>query len=578
MSQASMTTEEVFQVFLSTLRVHGFAAVPAGKGVYRIVPEQMAIGDAGVRGVGPNAFITQVFKLDNFSAIEAAQMVKPLVDAQGQVVANARSNTLVLVDYASNMPRLREIVAGLDENDRTKVETVSLRNVPAREVEGILTDLLSDRDDNPNNQFEVSASTSSNSIVLKGDEATVARALSVVKELDNSDPIRDSLRVIELKNANAEDIVPILERLGDTMAEQSAPGDVTTPGSTIAHHQPTNSLVISASPDTILAMERVVEALDRRRAQVFLEAIIVEISDTAARDLGVQFLLSGTGDSSVPFLSTNFSNDAPSLLQLAGATINSDVLGGTNPFVSGAIDSLIGQQGVGFGAGGQSGDTLFGAIVTALEEDEQSRVLSKPFNMTLDNGRSELLVGQQIPVATGETLGSDNSNPFRTVTRQDVGIKLNVTPRITADDTIHLDIFQEVSSISPTLTAGANDFVTNLRTIQTTVLADDGEIIVLGGLIEQRQDVISNKVPIAGDIPVVGNLFKSENTDDRRTNLMVFIRPTIIRDREDSRQVTRRSYRYIQAEELLNEEVDGERISELDAFFSEVLGATPPEE
>ncbi|MFN3214696.1 MAG: type II secretion system secretin GspD [Henriciella sp.] len=578
MSQASMTTEEVFQVFLSTLRVHGFAAVPAGKGVYRIVPEQMAIGDAGVRGVGPNAFITQVFKLDNFSAIEAAQMVKPLVDAQGQVVANARSNTLVLVDYASNMPRLREIVAGLDENDRTKVETVSLRNVPAREVEGILTDLLSDRDDNPNNQFEVSASTSSNSIVLKGDEATVARALSVVKELDNSDPVRDSLRVIELKNANAEDIVPILERLGDTMAEQSAPGDATTPGSTIAHHQPTNSLVISASPDTILAMERVVEALDRRRAQVFLEAIIVEISDSAARDLGVQFLLSGTGDSSVPFLSTNFSNDAPSLLQLAGATINSDVLGGTNPFVSGAIDSLIGQQGVGFGAGGQSGDTLFGAIVTALEEDEQSRVLSKPFNMTLDNGRSELLVGQQIPVATGETLGSDNSNPFRTVTRQDVGIKLNVTPRITADDTIHLDIFQEVSSISPTLTAGANDFVTNLRTIETTVLADDGEIIVLGGLIEQRQDVISNKVPIAGDIPVVGNLFKSENTDNRRTNLMVFIRPTIIRDREDSRRVTRRSYRYIQAEELLNDEVDGERISELDAFFSEVLGTTPPEE
>ena len=573
MSQASMTTNEVFQVFLSTLRVHGFAAVPAGKGVYRVVPEQMAIGDADVRGAGPNAFITQVFKLDNFSAIEAAQMVKPLIDAQGQVVANARSNTLVLVDYASNMPRLREIVAGLDENDRTKVETVALKNVPAREIEGILSDLLSDRDDNPNNRFEVSASTSSNSIVLKGDEATVTRALNVVRELDNSDPIRDSLRVIELKNANAEDIVPILERLGDTMAEQSAPGEASTPGSPNAHHQPPKSLVISESPETLLAMERVDEALDRRRAQVFLEAIIVEISDKAARDLGVQFLVSGTGDSSVPFLSTNFSNDAPSLLQLAGATINSDILGGTNPFVSGAVDSLIGLQGVGCGGAGQSGDTLFGAIITALEEDEKSRVLSKPFNMTLDNGRSELLVGQQIPVATGETLGSDNSNPFRTVTRQDVGIKLNVTPRITADDTIHLDIFQEVSSISPTLTAGANDFVTNLRTIETNVLADDGEIIVLGGLIEQRQDVISNKVPIAGDIPVVGNLFKSENTDNTRTNLMVFIRPTIFRDREDSRQVTRRSYRHIRADE-----VDGERVSDLDAFFSEVLGTVPADE
>ena len=575
MSQASMTTNEVFQVFLSTLRVHGFAAVPAGQGVYRIVPEQMAIGDAALRGSGQNAFITQVFKLDNFSAIEAAQMVKPLIDAQGQVVANARSNTLAVVDYASNMPRLREIVAGLDENDRTKVATVELRNVPAREIEGILADLLSDRDDNPNNRFEVSASASSNSVVVKGDEATVERAIRVAKELDNSDPVRDSLRVIELKNANAEDIVPILERLGETMALQQAPGETQTPGATIAHHQPTNSLVISASPDTILAMERVVDALDKRRAQVLLEAIIVEISDSTARDLGVQFLLSGTGDSSVPFLSTNFSNDTPSLLQLAGAIVDPDVFGGTNPFVSGAVDSLIGQQGAGFGAGGRSGDTLFGAIVTALERDEQSTVLSKPFNLTLDNGTSELLVGQQIPVATGETLGSDNSNPFRTVTRQDIGIKLNVTPRITADNTIHLDIFQEVSSIAPTLTTGANDFVTNLRQITTTVLADDGEIIVLGGLIEQRQDVISNKVPIAGDIPVVGNLFKSKANDLSRSNLMVFIRPTIVRTAEESRAVTRRSYRYIRAEELLNDGPGDEAVSQLDAFISEVLGSEP---
>ncbi|GAB5455307.1 MAG: type II secretion system secretin GspD [Henriciella sp.] len=578
MSQAPMNTNEVFQVFLSTLRVHGFAAVPAGQGVYRIVPEQMAIGEAGVGGNGPNAFITQVFKLDNFSAIEAAQMVKPLIDAQGQVVANARSNTLAVVDYASNMPRLRQIVSGLDENDRTKVETIELRNVPAREIEGILSDLLGSRDDNPNNRFEVTASASSNAIVVKGDESTVQRAVRVARELDNTDPVRDSLRVIELKNANAEDIVPILERLGETMAQQQSPGEAQTPGATIAHHQPTNSLVISASPDTILAMERVVDALDKRRAQVLLEAIIVEISDSTARDLGVQFLLSGTGDSSVPFLSTNFSNDTPSLLQLAGAIADPDNFGGTNPFVSGAIDSLVGQQGIGFGGGGQSGDTLFGAIVTALEQDEQSTVLSKPFNMTLDNGTSELLVGQQIPVATGETLGSDNSNPFRTVTRQDVGIKLNVTPRITADDTIHLDIFQEVSSISPTLSAGTDDFVTNLRQITTTVLADDGEIIVLGGLIEQRQDVVNRKVPIAGDIPVVGNLFKSENDSLSRSNLMVFIRPTIVRTADESRAVTRRSYRYIRAEELLNDGSDEEAISELDAFFSEVLGSTPPTE
>jgi len=575
MSQAPMTTNEVFQVFLSTLRVHGFAAIPAGQGVYRIVPEQAAIGEARVGGSGPNAFITQVFKLDNFSAIEAAQMVKPLVDAQGQVVANARSNTLVLVDYASNMPRLREIVDGLDDDDRTKVETIELRNVPAREIQTILSDLLGERSDNPSNRFEVSASTSSNAIVVRGDEATVQRAIRVAQELDKTDPVRDSLRVIELKNSDAVDIVPILERLAQTMAEQTSPGDVQTPGATIAHHEPTNSLVISASPDTILAMERVVEALDKRRAQVLVEAIIVEMSDNTARELGVQFLLSGTGESTVPFLSTNFSRSAPNLLSLAGAVADPAVFGGTNPFVDGAVDSLLGLDGISVGAGGRDGDTLFGAILTAIEKDTQSKVLSKPFNMTLDNGTSELLVGQQIPVTTGETLSSDNSNPFRTVTRQDVGIILRVTPRISADDTIRMDIFQEVSSISTSLSSGTDDFVTNQRQITTNVLADDGEIIVIGGLIEQAEEIVNSKVPIAGDIPVVGNLFKSEGTDYTRTNLMVFIRPTIVRDREDARSVTSRNYRYIRAEELLREGED-DAASDLDAFIGSVLGTEPP--
>lgn len=257
-SRAPMDTEEVFQVFLSTLRMHGSATVSAACGLYRIVPEQMAIGDTAVSGAGSKAFITQVFKLDSFCAVETAQTVKPLVDAQDQVVANARPNKPVTVDYASDMRRLKMIVAGLDESDRTKVETVELTNVPDREVQGTPSDLLSDRNDNPNNRFEVSASSRSNSIIVRGDGATVARAIQ------------------------------------------------------------------------------------------------------AARDLGVQFLLSGTGDSSVLFLSTNLFNSAPSVLQLAGATINSHVFGGTNPFTTSAVTSLVGQQGIGFGGGEQSGDSLFG--------------------------------------------------------------------------------------------------------------------------------------------------------------------------------------------------------------------------
>jgi len=576
MSQAPMSTQDVFQVFLSTLRVHGFTAISAGKNVYRIVPEQAAIGEAGMRNTGPNSFITEIIKLDYFNAIEAAQMVKPLVDAQGQVVANARSNTLVLVDYASNMPRLKNLVRGLDETDRTQVETLELKYVPAREVESILSELMSDKDRGPATDFEVSASTTSNAIVVRGDEVSVRRALRVAAELDASDPVRDTIRVLPLLNSNAEDLVPILERLGQAMAAQSAPAEGEQAGATIAHHAPTNSLVISAAPDAILQMERVVEQLDQRRAQVLVEAIIVEMSDDTARELGVQFLLTGTGESNVPSLSTNFSRSAPSLLSIGGALLDGEAFGGTNPFTTTAINSLLGLEGVALGGGSQSGDTLFGSILTAVEQDTNSRVLSKPFNMTLDNGTSSLIVGQEIPITTGEVLGNDNSNPFRTVQRENVGVKLEVTPRISADDTVRLDIFQEVSSVAALIGTSSSDPIVNTREFTTQLLADSGEIVVLGGLIEQTDTVVDSKVPLLGDVPVFGNLFKSEGKDIGRTNLMVFIKPTIVRTREEARAVTSRNYRYIRAEELLRE--DDENTSSLDDFISEVLGGVPPVE
>jgi general secretion pathway protein D len=572
LSQSPMSTDDVFQVFLSTLRVNGFAAIPAGKGVYRIVPEQAAIGEATGRDSGPNAFMTQVLTLENFSAIEAAQMVKPLVDAQGQVVANARSNTLVIVDYASNMPRLRELVASLDASDRTQIETVALRNIPAREMEDILGSLLGGNENGAPTNFEVTSSQTSNSIIIRGDELTVAKALRVTTALDQVDPVRDRLRVIPLLNSDAADIVPVLEKISVAMIAQTQPGDPSALGATIAHHEQSNSLVISAAPEALLAMERVVEQLDQRRAQVLVEAIIVEVSDDTARELGVQFLLSGAGESSVPFLSTNFSNTAPNLLSLAGALAGDSTFGGTNPFTTSAINSLLGLDGVAFGGGGRSGDTLFGAILTAVESDTNSRVLSKPFSMTLDNGESKLVVGQNIPVTTGSTLGDDNSNPFTTVQREEVGIKLDVTPRISQDDTIQLDIYQEVSSVAALIGDSSSNPILNTREFTTSVLADDGEIIVIGGLIEQSDTTVNTKVPLLGDIPIVGNLFKSEGRDLGRTNLMVFIKPTIVRNSKDARSVTSRNYRYIRAEEFLRE--DGG--SSLDDFVAEVLGDVPP--
>ncbi len=577
-SQKPMTAAEVFDVFLSTLRVHGFVAVPAGPGTYRIVPEQMAVTEVGLGRSAPNTFVTEIIKLENSSAVDAAQMVRPLVDAQGQVVANLNSNSIVVVDYASNMGRIRQIVGEIDR-DQTRVETIALRNIPAREMQDILTRVQSGQTAESSgyrSNFSVVASETSNAIIVRGDDIAVRRARQVASELDQTDPVRDNIRVVTLNNADAEEMVPILERVGAAMTAQRAPSETAISGPTIAHHQPTNSLVISADYETLLAMDKVIAALDVRRAQVLVEAIIVEMSDNAARELGLQFLLSGTEGSNVPFATTNFSRGAPNLLALTGALLTDGFqdLSETNPFRDAAISSLVGTPGLTLGVGGQSGDTLFGVILNAVESDTDSRILSTPFGMTLNNATSSLIVGQEVPITTGEVLGDSNTNPFRTVERKEVGVKLQVTPRIGEDDTVRLDIVQEVSSIFGSVGEVTQDLILDKREITTSVMADDGEIIVLGGLIEQTDTDVETRVPVLGGIPVVGRLFRSEGKQSTRTNLMVFIKPTIVRNREDVRASTTQKYLYIRADEIMRGVGENESI---DAFVRGVLGSQPPQ-
>jgi general secretion pathway protein D len=579
-SSTPLTRDQVFDVFLSALRVHGFTAVPAGRSTYRIVPERQAVSDASVSSADSNTFTTEIFALKHSSARDVAAVIKPLIAEQGQVVANNASNTLVVVDYASNLPRLRAMLKQID-TDPSVTQTISLKNIPAREMASILTALSVQPGENAAAiNFQAVSSESGNAVVLQGDEALVRRAVEVSRELDSHDRTEESLRVIPLNNATAVDLVPVLQQMAVAMDARRAAGGELEASTTIAQHEPTNSLVISAPPETLGALERIITDLDRRRAQVLVEAIIVEMSDDTARELGLQFLVSGSNDSAVPFVSTNYSRSAPSMLALAGA-LSSDTPFNTsdtetNPFAEAAINSLLGLSGLSVGVGGQDGDTLFGAILTAVENDTQSRILSKPFNMTLDNGTSSLLVGQEVPVATGEVLGDSNSNPFRTVERRDVGVGLNVTPRISNDDTIRLDIIQEVSNIAQAITTGSStDLIFNTRKIETSVIADDGEIIVLGGLVEQTESMTNEKVPVLGDIPVAGRLFRSEGKGLARTNLMVFIRPTIVRNRTDARNATTRSYRYLRAQELW----DGQENSaeSLDRFVNQVLGSPPPQ-
>ncbi|MBO6582202.1 MAG: type II secretion system secretin GspD [Hyphomonas sp.] len=579
-STTPLTRQQVFDVFLSSLRVHGFTAIPAGKATYRIVPEQSAVGEAGMGAYGSNAFTTEIFSLQHLNALEAAKMLKPVIDEQGQVIANAQSNTLVVVDYASNIPRLRSMVDKIDA-DPSVTETIQLANTSATEVANILTSLnTSAGEDAYKSNFRAIASEAGNALILRGDPAAVERAKLVTADLDGRDRLQDTIRVVPLNNADAADVVPILQQVAFAIDKRRGLADANE-ATTIAHHDSTNSLVISAAPETLLSLERVIGDLDRRRAQVLVEAIIVEMADDTARQLGLQFLLSGTGSSSVPFATTNFSASAPNLLTLAGAISSDTPFSGdedsavSDSLTTAALNSLLGLTGITVGVGGQDGDTLFGAVLTAVEADTNSRILSKPFNMTLDNGTSSLLVGQNVPITTGQVLGDDNTNAFTTVDRKDVGVGLTVTPRVSNDGTIRMQITQTVSNVAGAITAGVTDIVLNTREINTSVIADDGEIIVLGGLIEQTEAFSNEKVPLLGDIPVAGRLFRTEGKSLGRTNLMVFIRPTIVRDRAGAKAVTSRSYNYIRAEELWDGE--GSDTSSIDNFITEVLGSPPPQ-
>ena len=579
-SQTPMSTEDVFQVFLTTLRVQGFAAIPAGKDTYRIVPETIAATEAPISGRGANAFVTEIIKLNNASAIDVAQQIKPVLDSQGQVAANANTNTLVIVDYASNVQRVRQMVETIDR-DNSVTETVALRNVPALEMEVVLNRLQGDASATSQGsaagarRFLAVASETSNAVLLRGDLASVAQARRVAMDLDSTEPQRDNIRVIPLNYTDAGEIVPILERVSQSIAAQRAPSETTSPAQTISHHPATNSLIISGNAETLVAMEKVVAALDVRRPQVMVEAIIVEMSDDTARELGLQFLLAGTGKSDVPFASTNFSRSAPNLLALTGALLTDgfDDFSKDNPFRDAAISSLTGTAGLTLGFGGQSGDNLFGVILNAVENDTNSRILSTPFGMTLNNATSALIVGQEIPVTTGQVLGDANSNPFRTVERQDVGIQLEVTPRIGENDTVRLDIRQEVSSVFGSVGTVTPDLILDKREIKASVLADDGEIIVLGGLVEQTDTIRKSKVPVLGDIPVAGRLFQSNAKATTRTNLMVFIRPTIVRNKADAQQATEQKYLYVRGEELMRG-IDPE--NSIDRYVSDVLGARGP--
>ena len=611
-----------FELFLSTLRANGLVVTPAAGGAFRVAPADGAATQPSA-GQGRDRFETAVLNLNFIDAASAIETLRPLVSREGQVTANRAGNAVIIADYADNVARVRQLARQIDQ-DRAAVRVVALKHAGAREIATSLAQIAQGSAEGRG--WQVAPVDASNSLVLRGDPATLAKLARTVADLDQAAAAGSDVRVFFLNHADAEKLVPVLQQLvgqpvspasqaaPQAMPAQSAFGNANAaaqgqqpaasaplpaqptggslgtsgfvPGASIgrgqaviARYEGANAIVIAAPADVQRRLGEVIRQLDVRREQVLVEAIIVEISDIAAQRLGVQFLLSGTGGSNIPFSVTNYSNAAPNLLAVAGAIAAEKRYGQDNSTTvalrNAAVNSLLNANGGQFGFGGNLGsNAVFGFVVNAVKADTASNVLSTPSVMTLANAQARILVGQNVPLATGQALSNNFDNAFRTVQRQDIGIALDVRPQINAGGTIKLTLRQEVSSIATSIvTQNIPDLILNKREINTTVTVDDGQIIALGGLIDENERRAIEKVPLLGDIPFLGNLFRSRSRDRTKTNLMVFIRPTIIRNAEDAAKLTGDRYQYVRAEQARREATADPSI---DALVRDYLKAPIP--
>jgi len=563
-SEKALNDREVFSVFKEVLRVHGYTLVGTPNGEYRVTLLQGSAQDAplttsnGVSG----QMSTAIIKLREADAAAAARLIKPVMHSQGQVTANPNGRVLVVTDFPENLRKAREIATAMESSNVAR-EMIQLRQLSVVDAQEALIALGGQTP-----PYKVVALPATNSLIIEASPDEMVRLRQLLQTMDvGSVTPRGAISVVPLRFANGADLFEMMTGLLPSYARDGQPAP------TVAYDAGSNTLVISADGETQAELSGLIRRLDVRRPQVLVEALIVEISDVAAKELGVQFALGDTSGQTIPLISTNYTRSAPNLLALAGA------LGATGVTVddatqAAALNSLTGLGGGTIGIGGRSGDVLFGAILNAVETDNDSNVLSTPFVTTLDNRPATFLVGQEIPITTGEALGSANVNPFRTFERKEVGIQLDVLPQISEGDVIRLEISQEVSSIAGVLTSDAGDFVTNKRQITTTVLANDGEIIVLGGLLQDDEQIDFEKVPVLGDLPVVGGLFRSKGQSRTKTNLMVFLRPTIIRNADDARELTQSRLNRMRLEDVNQ---SGRNQSKIDEIMIDPLTMEPIE-
>lgn len=570
-SQTPLNEEEIWGLFLSVLKLNDFGVVEQGN-IVKVIQDQEVKQDAtrvddGSLNAPADEQVTRVIKVENVNVTQLMPVLRQLSPQKMHMGQIRATNVILLHDSKANVDRIVKVIEQIDHESNEEIEVIELQHAAASEVVNIL-EMLQKQDaqkDVAASEPRFVADERTNSILLSAEKRDRLRLRALIARLDSENSSDGNTKVIYLNYAKATEVSQLLEGVGESIESDDPKAQAQKRSSSkpysIKAHEDTNSLVITAQPDMLKSFEAVIRQLDIRRAQVHVEAVIAEVSDVGLKQLGVQLL-------SVAGAFTNFGNTGTSMVGVGQgiAALRGQETGGEfvrdedgnvfqNPVRrngdNGAAlaQALSGSQGAvfGFGETDSNGDLEWGALIQALGRDTESNVLSTPSITTLDNEEASISVGQEVPIVTGSALGNNNSNPFQTVDRKDVGIQLKITPLINEGNSVRLQIEQEVSSIAGTTGA---DIITNKRKITTTVQVNDGGMVVLGGLIDEDIQESTEKVPVLGDIPLIGSLFSSNRTTKTKRNLMVFIRPKILRDDASIHQLSSRKYNYIRGKQL----------------------------
>ena len=556
-SSKPVSKAELYDLFLSILDVHGYTAVRSGA-VVRVIPNKNARSSpvdviSGTSDINAE-YVTQVIRLDNVSAAKLIPVLRPLVPQQAHMAAYAPSNAIIISDIRANIDRMEKIIASMDQSAVKETEIIKLKYGVSTDVVEMLKTLEKSRAGegaDASKEATLVADKRTNSVVVTADELSIERIKSLIDYLDIPLEQSGNVRVMYLEYADATEVAEVLTRVMQNLSrlDDEATGRsraANAAKSTIEADAGTNSLIITADTDEMAALESVIARLDIRRAQVLVEAIIVEMEIVEGRELGLQWLFandSGLYGSNISSSSAQQGRNAT----IAQAIIPQDSAS-TDIGVRDLAGALSQVPGTTFGWGVVDEGLTMTTILNALESQGNANILSTPSLLTLDNEEAFITVGQQVPFVTGSytNTGAANgvANPFQTIQRENVGVTLQVTPQINEGDSVVMDIVQEVSSISQQVLS-ASDVITNERKIETKVLAKDGDIVVLGGLVKDDVQDSQQGVPLLSDIPVLGRLFRSDVVSVTKSNLLVFIRSTIIRDDADLAGATAEKYRYI---------------------------------